>query len=401
VDFKNEEQDAKEIQESIKIALEATHKDLEDVFEEETQKNLPPSVGDLASDDFPCFLTVKKLIYMLDASLTYPFFSRGVDGRIYGMDSSTEWHNENKQGTFMINQYYKDAYDYSKKLKKLGKTIVQVEDIDDDEKLLRLKEEGIDIEIGDIAKKDAIDSDSDSDAENYDNSNIYENYKYVMSQSNYYIGKMKIEDQTFAQEVDYEMFEQKFWGKNKGRIKLSAMNVWTEIFSVIKGGLQTDWFAYIRRGNYSVMSKRNYMKLKSSMDYLSDKERLQIYWLYIKYESWKNWHNLYDFMDVVKHVFCNFPMHFKTKVDYLVVDEVQDLTPLTIQLLVSVTNKNVFFCGDTAQTIAKGVGFRFYDLKDIFDNKKVSIPSVIQLTKNYRSHSKILDLANSIVDVIE
>ena len=29
--------------------------------------------------------------------------------------------------------------------------------------------------------------------------------------------------------------------------------------------------------------------------------------------------------------------------------------------------KNIFFTGDTAQTIAKGVGFRFYDLKTIFD----------------------------------
>ena len=28
--------------------------------------------------------------------------------------------------------------------------------------------------------------------------------------------------------------------------------------------------------------------------------------------------------------------------------------------------KNVFFSGDTAQTIAKGVGFRFYDLKSVF-----------------------------------
>lgn len=28
--------------------------------------------------------------------------------------------------------------------------------------------------------------------------------------------------------------------------------------------------------------------------------------------------------------------------------------------------KNVFFSGDTAQTIAKGVGFRFFDLKSVF-----------------------------------
>jgi len=338
---------------------------------------------------------------MIDASLNFSFFSRGVDGSIYGMDSSTEWHNENKQGTFMINQYYKDSYDYSKKLKKLGKKLVQVEDIDDDEKLEILKEEGIEVDAAQINEANNQ-YDSESEEEDfYDNSDIYKNYQYVRSQSGYYSGKMKIEDQTFSQEVDYEMFEAKFWGKNKGRIKVSAMNVWTEIFSVIKGGLQTDWFNFFKNGTNSIMSWKNYTKLKSSMPYLNDYERNKVYSMYVKYEQWKHQNNLYDFMDVVKHVFSNLQSHWKTKIDYLVVDEVQDLTPLTIQLLVTITNNNVFFCGDTAQTITKGVGFRFYDLKEIFSNKKVEIPSVIQLTKNYRSHAKILDLANSIVDVIE
>ena len=397
------EKEAKAIKESIHVALEATKMDLEDHFEEEAQKNIPASISELKSDNFPCFLTVKKLIYMIDASLSYPFFSRSSDGKIYGMDSSTEWHNESKQGAFMINQYHKDNYDFSKKVKQLGRRIVQAEEIDDDEKIKRLKEEGIEVGKEEVTKKDdQQDSESDSDEDaDYDHTDVYKNYQYLNNQRGYNSGKLNIIDQTFAQEVDFEMFESKFWGKNKGKLKVSAMNVWTEIFSVIKGGLQTDWYSYIKKGIGSVMSRTKYMKIKSSMDYLSMTERAQIYWLYIKYEQWKNAQNMYDFMDVVRHVFYHFPIYNKTKIDYLVVDEVQDLTPLTIQLLVSATNNNVFFCGDTAQTIAKGVGFRFYDLKDIFSNHQVDIPSVVQLTKNYRSHNMILDLANSIVDVIE
>lgn len=403
IDFEDEDtKEARAIQESIKVALEATQMDMEDQIEEEALKNIPASISQLSHEHFPCFLTIKKLIYMIDASLYYPFFSRSMDGKIYGMDSSTEWHNETKQGVFMINQYHKDNYDFTKKVKELGKRIVQADDIDDEEKIKRLKEDGIELgneeKIGNEVEEEA-DSEEDDD---YDNTNVYQNYQYLNTQKSYYsIGKFKIQDQTFAQEVDFEMFESKFWGKNKGRIKLSAMNVWTEIFSVIKGGLQTDWFSYIRRGNSSIMSKAKYMKIKSSMDYLSNNEKVQVYYLYVKYEHWKMQNNMYDFMDVVKHVFYHFPIHSKTKIDYLVVDEVQDLTPLTIQLLVTATNKNVFFCGDTAQTIAKGVGFRFYDLKDIFSNQQVSIPSVVQLTKNYRSHNQILNLANSIVDIIE
>lgn len=48
------------------------------------------------------------------------------------------------------------------------------------------------------------------------------------------------------------------------------------------------------------------------------------------------------------------------------VDEVQDLTKNIISLLMTMADKNIFFSGDTAQTIAKGVGFRFFDLKSIF-----------------------------------
>jgi superfamily I DNA and RNA helicase len=51
------------------------------------------------------------------------------------------------------------------------------------------------------------------------------------------------------------------------------------------------------------------------------------------------------------------------KYDYLLVDEVQDLPPKAIKLLLECASENVFFAGDTAQTIAKGVGSRFGDLR--------------------------------------
>jgi len=106
-------------------------------------------------------------------------------------------------------------------------------------------------------------------------------------------------------------------------------------------------------------------------------------------------------MDVVRHVFRFYPTWSNRELDYMVVDEVQDLAPLTIKLMLLVTNRNVFFCGDTAQTIAKGVSFRFFDMKPSFNFRSKVPPKVVQLTKNYRSHQKILDLANSIVDIVE
>lgn len=63
----------------------------------------------------------------------------------------------------------------------------------------------------------------------------------------------------------------------------------------------------------------------------------------------------------------------------------------------------MFYSGDTAQTIAKGVGFRFCDLKSLFDPRlfdsslALAKPAVKQLTVNFRSHNNILQLANSVV----
>lgn len=68
---------------------------------------------------------------------------------------------------------------------------------------------------------------------------------------------------------------------------------------------------------------------------------------------------------------------------------------------------NLFYCGDTAQAITKGVSFRFEDIKYIFNQDhcknaiKLPLPEeIIYLTVNFRSHHFILQLANSVVSSI-
>ena len=85
----------------------------------------------------------------------------------------------------------------------------------------------------------------------------------------------------------------------------------------------------------------------------------------------------------------------------MMVDEVQDLTPATINLLLSITKENLVFSGDTAQTIAKGVGFRFCDLETLFYEAELAKPKIFQLTMNFRTHNQILEMANSIVALLE
>ena len=91
-----------------------------DIIEElEIEKKLTVynNLKSVPKSEYPLFLTVKKLIYMLDGNWSHPFFSRDSSGKIYGMDSSNEWHNEGKQGALMINQYQRENIDYDTKLK--------------------------------------------------------------------------------------------------------------------------------------------------------------------------------------------------------------------------------------------------------------------------------------------
>lgn len=54
------------------------------------------------------------------------------------------------------------------------------------------------------------------------------------------------------------------------------------------------------------------------------------------------------------------------EINFLFIDEVQDLTPAMIYLISQVASNNVVYAGDTAQSISKGVSFKFSDINALF-----------------------------------
>ena len=46
------------------------------------EKPVPEKFDDFQNDDFPVFLTSKKLLMMIDASLPNPFFKRDSSGKL-------------------------------------------------------------------------------------------------------------------------------------------------------------------------------------------------------------------------------------------------------------------------------------------------------------------------------
>ena len=60
------------------------------------------------------------------------------------------------------------------------------------------------------------------------------------------------------------------------------------------------------------------------------------------YEKWKSEENAFDLMDLVHHISTSNKFRHKNyytdfRIDYLMIDEVQDLTPKTLQTLLGLT----------------------------------------------------------------
>ena len=222
--------------------------------------------------------------------------------------------------------------------------------------------------------------------------------------------------------VDLFVFESTFFPalgdttKNK-EFKVSPSSLYVEIMSVIKGSLKA-----IKTPGKRALDREGYVQLGEGRNaVLGPRERehyYDLYELYSKVLATKPDH--YDTADFVTHVYnaLSVKKYNGLKMEFVYIDEVQDLTPCQICILKFVCSnpKGFLFAGDTAQTIASGVDFGFDALKDLFyeeflckgqpvvsDHRggpKVNMPSVTVLSRNYRSHKSILALANVIVKML-
>ncbi|CAK9141755.1 unnamed protein product [Ilex paraguariensis] len=106
------------------------------------------------------------------------------------------------------------------------------------------------------------------------------------------------------------------------------------------------------------------------------------------------------------------------KMDFVYIDEVQDLTIKQIALFKYICrniDEGFVFSGDTAQTIAQGIDFRFEDIRSLFYNdfilqsvsdestgrkEKGLISEIFNLRQNFRTHAGVLKLAQSVIDLL-
>ncbi|CAI5497828.1 unnamed protein product, partial [Closterium sp. Naga37s-1] len=363
--------------------------------EEKLLGDLPEALDSVAPAAFPLVLTFKKLLSMVNATLSHPFQMEGSStGSGWGRGGSMggRWSGNGLPGGMIaVWDEENDEDDYS-----------EDEDEEEDEGGL------FSVQRWRGGRLPCVGGSTRASTTGIATSSS------ILSRT---CGSIKSSSGTaaaWASEVDYERFEAVYWPRlNAATTRhLDASAVFKEIFSHIKGSL------HALRTPHGRVSLQDYVLLaRTRTSSLNEEQRAAVYGLFLQYERLKRQRGDHDMCDYVFHVYkqlekgatrlwtpaaaatgsaygsTSSPHHGSRpgvsstaigtsravggggKVvagppfQYVYVDEVQDLTQAQIamlQFLCSNVACGFFFAGDTAQTIARGVDFRFQDIRRLF-----------------------------------
>uniref|UniRef100_A0A8C3HIW8 Tetratricopeptide repeat and ankyrin repeat containing 1 n=1 Tax=Chrysemys picta bellii TaxID=8478 RepID=A0A8C3HIW8_CHRPI len=211
--------------------------------------------------------------------------------------------------------------------------------------------------------------------------------------------------------VTYDVFANEMWPKMmKGKNSYNPALVWKEIKSFLKGSFEA---LSCPQGK---LTEEEYKKLGRKRSPNFKEDRSEIYHLFCLYQQIRSQRGYFDEEDVLYNLSQRLSKleELPWSIHELYGDEIQDFTQAELALLMKCINdpNAMFLTGDTAQSIMKGVAFRFSDLRSLFhyasknsvDKKQCVVRKpkrIYQLYQNYRSHSGILHLASGVVDLLQ
>ncbi|KAI9453671.1 hypothetical protein BJY52DRAFT_1153029, partial [Lactarius psammicola] len=199
--------------------------------------------------------------------------------------------------------------------------------------------------------------------------------------------------------VTFDVFERMYWRHlpqtlTKGIVPSVAFG---DIIGTIKGSEKSLEFPNraLDRGAYESLTNRNYAVFEAYQKLKRERRERDIA---------DRTHNL---LDGIKEKGLKGEL-----VDFVYVDEVQDLLLIDARLIVSLCRNpdGFLWAGDTAQTIAIGSTFSFKELGAFVYRYQKSIravhgtpshPKGFQLLVNYRSHGGIVKCANAIIQLLQ
>ena len=324
-------------------------------------QSLPAKMQDVAAEAWPLFVNSRDWLLMLDASLPgKTFFNRAEDGSL--LRKIDGWGEEDSHLQFIP----------------------------------------------------ATESDDESDHEEEDEGGVGTQHGSEETKQKGKETSIK-KDKDPRREITYPVFKLELWPKmkktSKEKVDYHPTLVWTEIRSFIKGSAEA---LLSKKGELSLEDYESLGK-KKAPNFSAD--RKVVYDLYRVYQRERSSKRMFDEADLVYNIHKRLQRITAPEwsVHQVYVDETQDFTQAELSLLIRCCRSpnELFFTGDTAQSIMRGISFRFNDLKSLFhharkaagitddQNNFITVPKKLyQLTHNYRSHAGILRLASSVVDLL-
>lgn len=212
-----------------------------------------------------------------------------------------------------------------------------------------------------------------------------------------------------SQHMDFTRFRREVFDPKKSK-DLDALLIWKNIQSFLKGSLEALQISMEQPDE--VLPLKDYLKFGKVRCRLNPDQRKIVYETFERYITHLEENRLWDSCDRILHLLRRLqkykdhnPIDFDQKVRYtkVYIDEVQDYTQAEILFFFYMAGPNdLFFAGDTAQSVVESCEFRFEDIKTIShylaDGKKELVlndPVVVNV--NFRSHKGILDVAAAVL----
>lgn len=189
-----------------------------------------------------------------------------------------------------------------------------------------------------------------------------------------------------GKEIQFRDFEKWFhWNKQGTRIN-HAHKLFEEFKGVLTG------FAIDKE----YLSAEEYLTLGVRQSVFLQHEREQVYALFVKYLKYLDENNFYD-TNIISYKWLS---HCKPEYDFIVIDEVQDITNVQLYLILKTLKNqaNFILCGDSNQVVHPNF-FSWAHIKTLFYKEDLKPRDFHILHTNYRNSPEITQLANRLLKI--
>ncbi|MCY3412096.1 MAG: AAA family ATPase [Candidatus Heimdallarchaeota archaeon] len=197
------------------------------------------------------------------------------------------------------------------------------------------------------------------------------------------------------------------WIKNFPEFaEYDSLLLWQEYYGIIKG--------FCEDTRLGILTLKEYLSVSDQISLVSKEERDRIYWKLREYHMMRRDLGMWDSIDLAQFTLCKIkklPEKTQTtNVTGIICDEVQDFVKVQYLLFNKLINNkhkmNLYFGGDNHQTINSS-NFRWEDMKEQLyhnlnlGNDRVSMRDVIHMTRNFRSTTRLIEVANAFLKLKE